>query len=331
MLAQIRNETNSMLDTLSLSQFVDQPFQTTVRGRVTLDGVGLHSGRFVELAICPAPADTGIKFLRVDIGAKLQTVEAHAKFAKQSRLCTRIVNGDGIGLETIEHMMAAFAGVGLDNVVVEINASEAPILDGSSQPVLDAINAVGLELLPARRKHIIVTQPISVSLDDGAWARLDPCEHLEINVDIVFDDEAIGNQTLAYLHRNGSFAAELAPARTFCQLRDVELMKNAGLALGGSLENAVVVDDGIILNSGGLRMEREFVRHKTLDCLGDLLLLGMPVKARMTAHRPGHALSTKLVQALLDEPRAFNIIEAGTSQSRSDSYVLPELAAAATA
>ena len=321
----------AMPDTLAFNQFVDQPFQTTVRDRVTFDGIGLHSGRFVELSICPAPANTGIKFRRIDIDAKLQTVEAHAKYAEQARLCTRIVNSDGIGLETIEHMMAAFAGVGLDNAVVEINAPEAPILDGSSQPVLDAINAVGLELLPARRKHIIVTKPVMVSLDDGAWARLDPCKHLEINIEIAFDDAAIGNQTLTYRHSDGSFAAELASARTFCQLRDVELMKNAGLALGGSLDNAVVVDDGKILNDGGLRMEREFVRHKALDCLGDLLLLGLPVKAKMTAHRPGHALSTKLVQTLLNDPSAFKIVEAGTTQSRSDSYVLPELAAAATA
>ena len=320
-----------MLNTPAFNQFVDQPFQTTVCNNVTLDGIGLHSGRFVELSICPAPANTGIKFRRVDVDAKLQTVKAHAKYAEQARLCTRIVNGDGIGLETIEHMMAAFAGVGLDNALVEINAPEAPILDGSSQPVLDAINAVGLELLPARRKYIIATKPVVVNLDDGAWARLDPCDRLEISIEIVFDDAAIGNQALTYRHGDGSFAAELASARTFCQLRDVELMKNAGLALGGSLDNAVVVDNGKILNDGGLRMEREFARHKALDCLGDLLLLGLPVKAKMTAHRPGHALSTKLVQTLLNDPSAYKIIEAGTIQCQSDSYVLPELAAAATA
>ena len=159
-----------MPDTLAFSQFVDQPFQTTVRSRVTFDGIGLHSGRFVELSICPAPANAGFKFRRVYFDAELQTVEAHAKYAEQARLCTRIVNVDGIGLETIEHLMAAFAGVGLDNAVVEINAPEAPILDGSSKPFLDAINAVGIELLPARRKHIIVTKPVIVSLDDGAGA-----------------------------------------------------------------------------------------------------------------------------------------------------------------
>ena len=321
----------SMADKFAFNQFVDQPFQTTLCDRVLFDGIGLHSGRFVELSICPAPANSGIKFNRVDVDSKRQTVEAHARFAKEARLCTRIVNVDGIGLETIEHMMAAFAGVGLDNAVVEINAPEAPILDGSSQPFVDAIKSVGLELLPARRKHIIVTKSVMVGLDNGAWARLDPSNHLEINIEITFDDAAIGNQTLTYLHSDGSFAAELARARTFCQLRDVQLMKNAGLALGGSLDNAIVVDDGKILNDGGLRMEREFVRHKALDCLGDLLLLGLPVKAKMTAYRPGHALSTKLAQMLLKDYSAFKIVEAGTTQIRSDSYALPEFAAAATA
>ena len=321
----------SMADSLAFNQFVDQSFQTTISDRVSFDGIGLHSGRFVELSICPAPANTGIKFNRIDVDTKRQTVEAHAKYAEPARLCTRIVNGDGVGLETIEHMMAAFAGIGLDNAIVEINAPEAPILDGSSQPVLDAIKSVGLELLPARRKHIIVTKSVMVGLDNGAWARLDPSKHLEISIEITFDDTAIGNQTLTYRHSDGSFAAELAGARTFCQLRDVQLMKNAGLALGGSLDNAVVVDDGKILNDDGLRMEREFVRHKALDCLGDLLLLGLPVKAKMTAYRPGHALSTKLAQKLLKDPSAYKIVEAGSTQIRSDSFTLPEAAAAATA
>ena len=175
----------SMPDTLAFNQFVDQPFQTTVRNCVKLDGIGLHSGRFVELSICPAPSNTGIKFNRIDVDTKRQTVEAHAKYAKEARLCTRIVNVDGIGLETIEHMMAAFAGVGLDNAVVEINAPEAPILDGSSQPFVDAIKSVGLELLTARRKHIIVTKSVMVGLDNGAWARLDPNDHLEINIETI--------------------------------------------------------------------------------------------------------------------------------------------------
>jgi UDP-3-O-[3-hydroxymyristoyl] N-acetylglucosamine deacetylase len=267
----------------------------------------------------------------MDIDGQLQTLIAHANYAERARLCTRIVNSEGITLETIEHLMAAFAGVGLDNAIIEIDASEAPILDGSSQPVLDALNNAGLEILPARRKYMIVTKPIGVKLDCGAWARLEPADQLQIDVKIEFDDSAIGNQSFSYSHSDGSFAAELAPARTFCQLRDVELMQNAGLALGGSLNNAIVVDNGKILNEGGLRIEREFVRHKVLDCLGDLFLIGVPVKAKMTASRPGHSLSTKLVQTLLNDPAAYKVIEAGSEHSRSDSFAMPELAAAAMA
>ena len=320
-----------MPDTLFHNMFVEQPFQTTVRQTAYLEGIGLHSGRFVRIAICPAPANNGIKFRRMDIDGQLQTVIAHASYAEPARLCTRIVNSEGITLETIEHLMAAFAGVGLDNAIIEIDASEAPILDGSSQPVLDALINAGLEILPARRKHMIVTRPVEVQLDCGAWARLEPADQLQIDVEIEFDDLAIGNQSFSYSHSDGSFAAELATARTFCQLRDVELMQNAGLALGGSLNNAIVVDNGKILNEGGLRVEREFVRHKVLDCLGDLFLIGMPVKAKMTALRPGHTLSTKLVQTLLNDPTAYKVIEAGSEHSRSDSFAMPELAAAAMA
>ena len=267
----------------------------------------------------------------MDIDGQLQTVIAHSSYAERARLCTRIVNSEGITLETIEHLMAAFAGVGLDNAIIEIDASEAPILDGSSQPVLDALNNAGLEILPARRKYMIVTKPIGVNLDCGAWARLEPADQLQIDVKIEFADSAIGTQSFSYSHSDGSFAAELATARTFCQLRDVELMQNAGLALGGSLNNAIVVDNGKILNEGGLRIDHEFVRHKVLDCLGDLFLIGMPVKAKMTASRPGHALSTKLVQTLLNDPTAYKVIEAGSEHSRSDSFAMPELAAAAMA
>ena len=320
-----------MPDTLSYNMFVEQPFQTTVCQVAHLEGIGLHSGRFVRMAICPAPANSGIKFRRMDIDGQLQTLIAHANYAERARLCTRIVNSEGITLETIEHMMAAFAGIGLDNAIIEIDASEAPILDGSSQPVLDALNNASLEILPARRKYMIVTKAVEVQLDCGAWARLEPADQLKIDVKIEFDDSAIGNQSFSYSHRDGSFAAELAIARTFCQLRDVELIQNAGLALGGSLNNAIVVDKGKILNDGGLRIEREFVRHKVLDCLGDLFLIGMPVKTKMTASRPGHALSTKLVQTLLNDPTAYKVIEAGTEHSRSDSFAMPELAAAAMA
>ncbi len=320
-----------MKNTLPNDLFVEQPFQTTVCENVFLEGIGLHSGRFARMVIRPAPANSGIKFRRTDISEQMSTVIAHASYAEQARLCTRIVNSEGITLETIEHLMATFAGMGLDNAVIETNASEAPILDGSCQPILDAINNAGLEVLPAKRKFMVVTKPVKVELEPGAWARLDPSDHLQINVNIEFDDQAIGRQTYSYKHKDGSFRSELANARTFCQLRDVELMQNAGLALGGSLNNAIVVDNGKILNDGGLRIEREFVRHKVLDCLGDLFLIGMPVNAEMTVERPGHALSTKLVQALLSDSTNYEVVEAGKEYDGSGSFTMPELAAAAMA
>jgi UDP-3-O-[3-hydroxymyristoyl] N-acetylglucosamine deacetylase len=320
-----------MPDTLSFDLFVDQPFQTTVRRPVAMDGIGLHSGRYVRMSICPAPANHGIKFRRTDVADRRQTITAHADFAEQSRLCTRIVNDDGVGLETIEHLMAGFAGIGLDNALVEIDAAEVPILDGSSQPVIAALGDAGLELLPAKRKYLTLLKPVEVVLDGGSWARLAPADSLKVDIRIEFDDPAIGTQTFTYRHKDGSFATELACARTFCQMRDVALMQNAGRAMGGSLGNALVVDNGTILNEGGLRIDGEFARHKVLDCLGDLLLFGMPVKAQLTAVKPGHALSTQLIQAVLADPSAFAIVEAGATKSRSDSFVLPELAAAAMA
>ncbi|MDB2324690.1 UDP-3-O-acyl-N-acetylglucosamine deacetylase [Alphaproteobacteria bacterium] len=309
--------------------FIEQPFQTTLRSKIWLEDIGLHSGRYVHATICPAPANSGIQFRRVDVEGSLQTVSAHANFAKNARLCTRIENADGIGLETVEHFMAAFAGLGVDNVIVEIDAGEAPILDGSSKPVVDAINRVGLTVLSARRRHLVVTKPVEVQLECGAWAKIEPADQLEIDIEIDFEDSAIGKQQYSYLHCDGSFEAELAGARTFCQMRDVEIMQNAGLALGGSLNNAIVVDDGSVLNEGGLRMEDEFVRHKALDCLGDLYLLGMQIRGKLTASRPGHALSTRLVQALWQDKHSYKIVEDGVAISSSDGYAMPELAAAA--
>ncbi len=309
--------------------YIEQPFQTTLRDKIQLEDIGLHSGRYVHVTICPAPANYGIRFRRVDVDENLQTVAAHADFAMPARLCTRLQNGDGIGLETVEHFMAAFGGLGLDNAEVEIDAGEAPILDGSSQPIVQAIKNVGMTLLPVRRRHLVVVKPIEVQMDCGAWARLEPADQLEIDIEIEFDDSAIGKQHYHYKHRDGSFEAELANARTFCQLRDVEFMQNAGLALGGSLNNAVVVDNGNVLNEGGLRMDNEFVRHKALDCLGDLYLLGMQVRAKMTAFRPGHALSTKLVQSLWQDPLCYRIMEDGANVTSSEGFAMPDLAAAA--
>jgi len=312
----------------SVHNVAHSPMQTTVAEIISFDGVGLHSGRFVRVAIHPAPANTGILFRRIDVTESRQTIAARPDSVRQARLCTRIVNDDGVGLETVEHIMAAFAGLGVDNAIVEIDGGEAPILDGSSLPVVEAINRAGVRLLGSRRRVLVVTAPVSVE-HGGGWAKLEPCERLEIDAEIDFDDSAIGRQRFHYRHGAGAFERDLAAARTFCLMRDVAAMQNAGLALGGSLNNAVVVDDGAVLNDGGLRMEREFVRHKILDCLGDLYLLGMTMRGRMTASRPGHAMCAKLIGTLWNSPACFQIIEDGATIEHSDGYALPEVAAAA--
>lgn len=306
----------------------DQIMQTTVADVISFDGIGLHSGRFVTVTIHPAPANTGILFRRVDVTESRQTIAARPDSVREARLCTRIMNDDGVRLETVEHIMAAFAGLGVDNAVVEIDGGEAPILDGSSLPVVEAINRVGIRHLGSRRRTLVVTSPVSVE-HDGGWAKLEPSDHLEIDAEIDFDDPAIGRQRFLYRHGPGAFERDLAAARTFCLMRDVAAMQNAGLALGGTLNNAVVVENGTILNEGGLRMDREFVRHKILDCLGDLYLLGMTMRGKMTSSRPGHAMCAKLITALWNSPASFEIIEEGAAIEHSDGYALPEVAAAA--
>ena len=308
----------------------EQSMQTTVGNVISFDGIGLHSGRFVRVEIHPAAPNSGIQFRRIDITESRQTINAHPDNVEQARLCTRISNEDGVRLETVEHIMAAFAGLGIDNAIVQIDSGEAPILDGSSLPVVEAILRAGITTLPVRRRTLVVTAPVSVE-HAGGWARIEPANGLEIEVEIDFEDPAIGRQSFHYFHSNGSFVRDLAAARTFCQMRDVEAMQNAGLALGGSLSNAVVVKDGEILNEGGLRMPREFVRHKILDCLGDLYLLGMMTRGKVTASRPGHAMCAKLIRTLWNSPACYQIIEEGVASDHSDGYALPEVAAAAAA
>jgi len=312
----------------SRTMFSEQPMQTTVSDVIAFDGIGLHSGRFVRVGIYPAPANTGIQFRRVDVNQSRQTISAHPDNVEQARLCTRIVNGDGVRLETVEHIMAAFAGLGIDNAVVHIDSGEAPILDGSSLPIVEAITRTGINTLSARRRTLVVTAPVAVE-HAGGWARIEPCDGLEIDAEIDFEDPAIGRQRYHYRHGDGSFVRDLAAARTFCQMRDVAAMQNAGLALGGSLNNAVVVNDGEILNEGGLRMPKEFVRHKILDCLGDLYLLGMMVRGKVTTSRPGHAMCAKLIRTLWQSGACYQIVEEGMVADHSDGYALPEVAAAA--
>ena len=288
---------------------ISQPMQTTLNAPIVVSGIGLHSGSYITATLHPAECDHGICFHRTDISGQNAIIPARTENAIETPLCTRIENDAGIKVNTVEHFMAAFHGLGIDNVRIDVDGPELPILDGSALQIVDRIQRQGLCIQAKPRRTLIIKKTVEVSLDNGATARLEPADSLILDVSIDFDDPAIGRQHLQYHHDDGQFVTDLASARTFCLYKHVEMMRQAGLAQGGSLENAVVVDEGHIMNPDGLRMADEFVRHKALDCLGDLYLLGMTLRGKLSTSRPGHALSTKLLKALMADTDAFEIMD----------------------
>lgn len=278
--------------------------QITLRSSISFTGVGLHSGVAVRMAIRPAAAGSGIAFWRSDVRGADRLVPARWDAVAPSRLCTQIENAHGVSVSTIEHVMAALAGCGVHNALIEIDGPEVPILDGSSAPFVRAIMAAGLRVLDAPLQALRVLKPVEVR-EGAALARLEPAESMEIAFTIDFADAAIGRQNLALNMANGTFVRELMDSRTFCRRADVEQMQAAGLALGGSYENAVVVDGAQVLSPGGLRREREAVRHKMLDAMGDLALAGAPILGRYTGNRAGHAMTNQLLRALFADPTAW--------------------------
>lgn len=276
--------------------------QITIAQKAQFRGVGLHSGAAVRLAILPAPVDHGIVFSRTDLGGV--RIPARWDHVTPSQLCTLLDNGAGVTVSTVEHVMAALVGTGIDNALIEVNGPEVPILDGSSAPFVHGIMEAGLEQQAAPLRAIRVLKPVEVR-NGEAFARLSPADHLEIHFDIDFTDAAIGHQEKQLDMANGSFVHELMDSRTFCRLSDVNHMQANGLALGGTFLNAVVVDGDKVLSPGGLRHQDEAVRHKMLDAMGDLALAGAPLLARYTGHRAGHAMTNKLLRALFAQPDAW--------------------------
>lgn len=266
-------------------------------------GVGLHSGRRVSVTLHPASADDGIVFRRGDLRTD---VPARFDHVADARLATTVGIG-GARVGTIEHVMAALAGSAIDNVVVELDGPELPILDGSAAPWLFLLDCAGVVAQPEARRVIEVLRPVRVA-DGAAWAELAPpdaYDGLELNVSIDFPAAAIGRQSASLRFTPDAFRHRIARARTFALAEDIAALREAGLALGGSLENAVVVDGGRVLNPGGLRMADEFVCHKLLDAIGDLALAGAPLRGRFRAHRPGHALHNRLLRALFADRAAW--------------------------
>lgn len=287
--------------------------QKTLNELVTLDGVGLHSGKPARLVLNPAPAGHGIVFRRSDL-ADNNEIAALWSNVNQEPLNTRLVNEAGVSVATIEHLMAALAGTGINNVLVEIDGPEVPILDGSAAPFVKAIMTTGIKRQPAPLRVIEVLDTIEVSNGD-AVARLSPATSLQIDFSIEFPDEAIGAQAKQLNMANGAFVRELCDSRTFCRNSDVIAMHEAGLALGGSLENAVVVEGDQVLTPGGLRHDDEAVRHKMLDALGDLYTAGAPIIGRYTGVRAGHALTNKLLRAMFDTPGAWRWVHCDATLS----------------
>ncbi len=289
--------------------------QTTIKSAVTFTGTGLHSGRRARMTIHPASAEYGIWFRRTDVIGKDQMVPARWNAVPNARLCTIIENGAGVQVSTIEHVMAALAGCGIHNALIEIDGPEVPILDGSAAPFATGILARGIRVLDAALRCFEVLEVVEVR-EGEAFARLEPAETLEIDFAIEFSDAAIGQQRKRLVMANGTFLRELSDCRTFCRQADVDFMRDNGLALGGTYDNAVVVDGDRVLTPGGFRHRDEAVRHKMLDALGDLALAGAPILGRYTGNRAGHAMTNRLLRALFARPDAFRLTECDAERQR---------------
>lgn len=285
--------------------------QRTLKSLTKAVGVGLHSGQRVELTLRPAPPDTGIVFRRVDLPDPVE-IPVNAGAVSDTRMASTISNG-GVKVQTIEHIMSAAAGLGLDNLYVDITAEEVPILDGSSASFVYLLQSAGIAMQKAPKRFIRLKQPVEVREGEGRtlkWARLDPFHGYKLAFEIEFDHPAVNSsgQRVEFDMGSGRYAREIARARTFGFTRDVEMMRSHGLALGGGLDNAIVMDDVKVLNADGLRYQDEFVKHKILDAIGDLYIIGKPLLAAYSAFRSGHALNNLLLRALLAQPEAYEVV-----------------------
>jgi UDP-3-O-[3-hydroxymyristoyl] N-acetylglucosamine deacetylase len=278
--------------------------QRTLRRTISCAGIGLHSGNKVTLSLKPAPADYGVRFVRTDLGGL--EIPATVDHLAGIHYATGLAR-DAASVETVEHLLAALATLAVDNVRVELNYPEVPIMDGSAAPFVYLIHEAGVKRLAAPRRYLKVLRPIALSQGDKRIA-LYPSDHFKVTYSISFDHPLLRHQSRTMRISEESFVEEIAPARTFGFLKEVEMLRQRGLALGGSLDNAIVLGDTGVLNNA-LRFDDEFVRHKILDVLGDLALVGFPVVGHLVAHRGGHALHTAFAAKILTETDAWRVVE----------------------
>jgi UDP-3-O-[3-hydroxymyristoyl] N-acetylglucosamine deacetylase len=281
-------------------------FQHTVAGPVIFAGVGLHTGSHVRVAVRPAPVDAGVVFVRTDVHDRDNRVPARPDAVCQTQLGTVINNAADVRVSTIEHLMAALAALAIDNCVVELDGPEVPIMDGSSEPFVQILDRAGRRKQEAARRYIEILKTVTVEEGDKR-ASLSPSDRFEVAFEIAFASKAIGRQRVDLTVDEESFRAELSDCRTFGFVRDVEALRAIGLARGGTMENAVVIDGDRVLNPEGLRRPDEFVRHKALDAVGDLYVLGAPIIGRFEGVLAGHGLNNAVVRALMANPSAWRM------------------------
>jgi UDP-3-O-[3-hydroxymyristoyl] N-acetylglucosamine deacetylase len=281
--------------------------QRTLKTLIKASGVGLHTGQKVRMSLRPAPPDTGIVFRRIDLASPVD-IPARAELVGDARLASTLIK-DGAKVHTVEHLMSALSGLGIDNAYVDLDSPELPILDGSASPFALLLQQAGLEEQGAPKRFLRVRKTVEVKEGDK-WARLEPYEGFRLSFSIDFRHPAIERttQSVSVDFAETSYLKEIARARTFGFMHEVEDLKGSGLALGGGLDNAVVLDDQGVLNAEGLRFADEFIRHKLLDAIGDLYLMGRPLLGAFTAHKSGHALNNKLARAALADPTALETV-----------------------
>ncbi|BEV72496.1 UDP-3-O-acyl-N-acetylglucosamine deacetylase [Paludibacterium sp. THUN1379] len=282
--------------------------QRTLKQAISATGVGLHSGERVRLTLLPAKPDSGITFYRTDLPGS-EAVKAEPLMVNDTRLSSTLVTETGVRVGTIEHLMSAFAGLGIDNLDVEVTAVEIPIMDGSAAPFIYLLQTAGIIEQKTAKRFIRIKQSVEV-VEGDKWVRFEPYDGFKVTLSIQFNHPAfnLAPQTVQIDFANHSYIDEISRARTFCFMHEVESMRNHGLGLGGNLENAIVIDDEFVLNEGGLRFPDEFVRHKILDAIGDLYILGHPIIGAFSGFKSGHAMNNQLLRKLLATPDAWEYV-----------------------
>ena len=288
--------------------------QRTVKKEINCNSIGLHTGRKVNMTIRPADPDTGVIFIRRDLPGA-EPIPADYRMVSDTTLATTL-GYDGVTVSTVEHILSAFSGMGLDNAVIELDSFEVPIMDGSALPFVNLLKKVGTKTQGASKRMLVIKKPVVVEEGEGRAALL-PSDEFKITYDIDFEHKAIGRQSFSMLFTDRNYESLICGARTFGFLKEVEFLQARGLGLGGSLDNVIILDDEKIINKDGLRVPDEFVRHKILDAIGDLFLLGMPIIGHLVAYKSGHRLNNLLLRELMRQEHCWEII------SRDNRHELP--------